>query len=196
MRGRLEVVVHDLQSLKIAHITGSFSGRKVGDASSLQPEETTDLDQDVIGPYYRRNPDGRDLTSVTAVIRNVASEPVALICVNMDTSLIQHDVAQLEAVVASLKTLAARPSETDRLAPIYGDSWQLSIDATLKEFMASRGLAPGAWDRIPARDVIDFLDQKNCFSLQRAIPHVAKLIGISRATVYKHLKASRMARSS
>ena len=87
----VEIAVHDLNEGKIVALYHNISKRKVGDISPLH-ELNVETKQfpDFFNPYYKKNWDGRDLKCTSITVRDDKKHPIALICINVDTSFFQE----------------------------------------------------------------------------------------------------------
>lgn len=84
-----EVVLHDLSLLpnSIVAIHGDVTGRRVGDpATDLLLQKAVSGDFEHLVGYETTLPDGRRMKSSTMVIRDIAGNPVAALCINTDLS--------------------------------------------------------------------------------------------------------------
>ena len=85
-----EVVLHDPATDEVAAIWNPLSGREPGDPSLLgELDELTATARDVYGPYPKTLPDGRRLSSVSAVIRDDDGKPAYVLCVNVDRTAVR-----------------------------------------------------------------------------------------------------------
>lgn len=182
-RPHVEVVVHDLLTMKIAHIANPISKRKVGDSSSGDrfPDET--LTQPVIGPYRKTNTDGRNMRCITAVIRDEKGNPRGMLCVNFD-------VTMLERVRDSLGTLAFLPPSPEPES-FFHDNWRQVLEQIVSHHETALGMSARALDANGRRELIARLHEARILDIRNAAPAVASRIGISRALLYKYLKEIR-----
>lgn len=183
--GRLEVVLHDLETDSIAHIAGAFSNRVAGDPSLLA-EEAAQIDrggQDVIGPYGKRHWDGQRLKSVSAVIRDGAGRAVALLCINMKAGEIEAAAELLRSLTGAFTDPAAQPLVT-------GD-WREAAHSLIAETLAARGTTFAAAGRTDRVAVLHALEGAGILRIRGAADHVARILGISRASLYAALKQVR-----
>ena len=126
-----EVVLHDLETQKIVHITGHLSQRQVGDASFLDDFDLRKDPGPVFGPYRKTNPDGRQIKSISVVLHGDAGQPARLLCINMDTS-------RFEAAHAVLSTFISVPTE-DRGNPL-ADDWLDNLNRFVADWRISNGI--------------------------------------------------------
>lgn len=183
-RPHAEVVVHDLASDRIVHIANAFSGRRAGDPSLTEIESLAGFDKPVIGPYPKRNFDGRRLKSVTAVVPDAAGRPVGLVCINVDVSM-------FEAVAAAARGFLDF-GETRPAALMAGD-WREEANAIIGDYLFERGLALSALSAEQRAEVVALLDARGFFSMRNAADQLARSLGVSRATLYATLKTVRAA---
>ena len=179
-----EVVIHDLASGQIAYIANNISRRQVGDPSLNDLQDIGDLDEDVIGPYGKTNFDGRSLKSVTAVLRNQQQQPYGLMCINFDIALFESARTILSALT-SLHTIGQQPPA------LFRADWQESVNKAIAEHLKNKGLAMSALAKQDHAEIIATLDRDGFLAIRNVVPYLANLFGISRATVYKHLKKAR-----
>ncbi|GAA3389379.1 helix-turn-helix transcriptional regulator [Cryptosporangium minutisporangium] len=174
-----EVAVHDLATERIAALWNPLSGRAIGDDSLLDELPVAPGDAPVIGPYEKVLPDGRRCTSVSAVLRDTAGEPRALLCVNLDRS----DLDRIAALSGALFA-ATQP----RPPALFDRDWREQIALRVHEF---RRTHPEPLDRDARRDLIAQLDREGLFAVRRSADLAAEALGVSRATVYALLKEVR-----
>jgi predicted transcriptional regulator YheO len=179
----VEVVIHDLSSQSIAYIANPLSKRAVGDDSALEdiafePGET------VIGPYEKLNWDGARMRAVSVVARDAADTPVGMVCVNFS-------LAAFEGARAALDLLLANPMVAPQPEKLFRDDWQERINIFLQGWLAERGLVLMALSRGQKRELIEALHAEGAFRGRSAAPYVANVLGLSRATVFSHLKVLR-----
>jgi len=184
LKPHAEVVIHDLRTQTIAYIANNLSRREVGGSSLAELKDIGSLGADVIGPYRKTNFDGRQLKSITSVLRNTAGEPFGLLCINFD-------IAPIEAARDALNLLAAFQGAGAQPSALFRADWQETVNAAIADFLGERGLAASALAREDHTALVERLEQEGYFSIRNLVPYLARLLGISRATVYKHLREAR-----
>jgi len=184
LKPHAEVVIHDLRTQAIAYIANNLSRREVGGSSLAELKDIGSLGADVIGPYRKTNFDGRQLKSITSVLRNTAGEPFGLLCINFD-------IAPIEAARDALNLLAALQGAGAQPSALFRADWQETVNAAIADFLGERGLAASALAREDHAALVEMLEQEGYFSIRNLVPYLARLLGISRATVYKHLREAR-----
>ena len=184
LKPHAEVVIHDLRTQTIAYIANNLSRREVGGSSLAELKDIGSLGSDVIGPYRKTNFDGRQLKSITAVLRGKADEPFGLLCINFD-------IAPIEAARDTLNLLAAFQGAGAQPSALFRADWQETVNAAIADFLGERGLAASALAKEDHAALVEMLEQEGYFSIRNLVPYLARLLGISRATVYKHLREAR-----
>jgi predicted transcriptional regulator YheO len=113
-----EVVLHDPATDSVTAIWNPLSRRTVGDPSLLgELDELSPVGPDVYGPYPKSLPDGRRLSSVSAVIRDDEGRPDAVLCVNVDRSAFDAAARILAAFAAPVTVQPRRwPSSSVTMA--------------------------------------------------------------------------------
>ncbi|MEZ2218834.1 transcriptional regulator [Rhizobium sp. RCC_161_2] len=179
-----EVVIHDLKTEKIVHIANNISRRQVGGSSLTDLKDIGALDADVIGPYRKTNFDGRRLKSVTSVLREQDGVPFGLLCINFD-------IDPMESAREALSLLTAFQGGGTQPTALFQSDWQETVNAAIADFLAERGLAASALAKEDHVGLVEVLEREGYFAIRNLVPYLARLLGISRATVYKHLREAR-----
>ena len=175
-----EVVLHDLATQSVAYIANNFSKRELGDDSGLDELENTP-DATVIGPYEKLNWDGRQLRSISVVLRDDAGTTLGMMCVNLDISVFEGARAALDLFLSGSK-LVAQP------ALLFEDDWQERINRFIHGWLQQRQLSLSILNREHKRELVEALLHEGAFRGKNAANYVANVLGMGRATVFKHLK--------
>lgn len=184
LRPYAEVVLHDLEAEEIAYIANPISRRAPGD-SSLTDLIGVDVDGcEVIGPYPKTNPDGRSLKSITAILRDKQGQPYGLLCINIDVSMFET-LESLAKAFLRLDDGKARPSA------LFEKDWREEANEIIGKFLADRGEVARKLSYEDRLQIIGELDVRGLFNVRNAVPYIARLLGVSRATLYKSLKDAR-----
>lgn len=178
----VEVVIHDLASEAIAHIANPQSRRTPGDPSQLE-ELDFNPSQRVIGPYEKTNWDGRRMKCVSIVLRE-ADRPIGMMCINVD-------VSAFDQVRRALDGFLGAPPQDDNVRALFVHDWHERINRFVTEWCAERNIQLANIDRASRRELIGGLNGIGAFQARRAPAYVARILGVSRATVYNELSALR-----
>jgi len=181
----VEVVLHDIRRNRIAAIFNSFSQRKPGDDSLIEDAQGLARSAAVHGPYdEKRGADGRRIRYVSSVLRDDRGEAAGLMCINFDVSVL----GEIHGAIEGLLSSTADSAEFDQL---FADDWQARINAFVREYLQEKSRALSSLRPAERAELVAALHGAGAFRAKNAANHVADVLGISRATVYKYLsKAS------
>ncbi len=180
----VEVVLHDLETGEIAHIANSYSKRRAGDASLTDDGIGADAGADVIGPYAKRNWDGRRLKSITAVLRDGSGKAIGLFCIN-------QDIETFAALGDQLKSLVTLPEAPPTSSVLMADDWRETINGVIGDYLSKRGTSLAGLASGDIDDLLLRLEASGIFEIRKAIPYVAEILRLSRATIYNRLARAR-----
>lgn len=178
-----EVVLHSFDDIgrsivKIvnSHITGRSVGAPVTDLGLRVLEAAKKGDSDVVGPYFSEL--GRKtLRSVTVLLRDDEGEPSGFLCVNMDITAPFVDIARAY--------LPESPESREAASEPTVEHFSASIRDLVRQALSLSGEAGGS-DR--TRSMIEELNKKGIFVMKGAVEIAAEELGVSRHTVYYHLR--------
>jgi len=178
-----EVVLHDPATDSVLAVWNPLSRRTVGDPSLLgELDELTPVGADVYGPYPKSLPDGRRLSSVSAVIRDDEGRPEAVLCVNVDRSAFDAAARILAAFAAPV---------TEQPAALFARDWTEQLNETVANFVRDQGTTLAGLSKSDRQELVARLDAAGVFDQRRAVPTVARAIGVSRSAVYQLLALTR-----
>ncbi|MFJ3449918.1 transcriptional regulator [Pseudomonas sichuanensis] len=176
-----EVVLHDLRSQKIDYIANNLSKREVGDDAALEDLLEPGTDETNIGPYEKLNWDGQKIRSLSTVLRDSAGKPLAVLCINLNISLFENARAALDLFLSPSR-LIPQPDA------LFRDDWQERINTFLNGWLREHQLSLSVLNRDHKRELVLALHAEGAFKGKSAANYVANVLGMGRATVYKHLK--------
>jgi predicted transcriptional regulator YheO len=177
-----EVVIHDLATDTIAAIYNPISKREVGDPSffdgvEFKPEEK------FIGPAEKINHDGRKLKSVSIILRNDEKKAIGTICINMDISVFERYRDTLQLFLSNND--GPLP---DHRQEFFKDSMDDQISIFIQNYCRENNLSFDALSKNDKQELIFKLKENGAFNAKNATTYIARVLNISRATVYNYLK--------
>lgn len=182
-----EVVLHDPVTDEVIGIWNAFSERSVGDPSLLgELAEQTATGPDVYGPYPKSLPDGRRLSSVSAVLRDDAGEPEVVLCVNVDRSAFEEASRILAAFAAPV---VGQPRV------LFEHDWTETLNQLVGDYVRERGVTIDRLTKENRLELIAQLDKAGVLSQRRGVPAVARTLRISRSALYQLITQSRKERA-
>ena len=176
-----EVVLHDLRRQKVDYIANNLSKRGIGDESALEDMLSDDVSEVNIGPYEKLNWDGQKIRSLSTVLHDHNGRRLAVLCINLNISLFENAKAALDLFLSPSKLIPQPDS-------LFRDDWQERINTFLHAWMRERQLSLNLLTRDHKRELVLALHAEGAFKGKSASNYVANVLGMGRATVYKHLK--------
>lgn len=180
----VEAVLHDLDSGLIFHIANAFSKRRAGDSSLNEAGLVSSLDGLVIGPYGKSNWDGHRLKAITSVLRDADGKPIGLLCIN-------HDIEAFAGILDQLTSMVDIAAPMPKTSALMAEDWREAVNAVIGDFLATRRTSLAGLTSTEMDDLIGLLDARGVFAIRKAVPYVAEILKLSRATIYNRLGATR-----
>ncbi|MEX3960011.1 transcriptional regulator [Trinickia sp. EG282A] len=175
-----EVVIHDLHDQKVLYLANNLSKREIGDDSALEEIDHSARER-VIGPYEKLNWDGRKMRCVSNVLFDDRGQPAGMMCINFNIAAFEDVRSALDLFIKGAGVVA-QPDE------LFRDDWQERINTFLHGWLRERQVALNALTRDHRRELVEALYAEGAFRGKSSANYVAKVLGMGRATVYKHLK--------
>lgn len=175
-----EVIIHDLKSQEIQHISNSFSKRDKGFPSYLEGVELKPL-QDVIGPYEKINWDSRRLKSISVVLKNSAGDPVGLMCINLDISVADELNRMLSAFISPENIVP----QTENL---FKNDWHEKVNLYIHSWAKDNKKRVQNLTLADKRTLVKCLYKQGAFNNPKSHDYVGGVLALSRATIFKYLK--------
>lgn len=182
---RCEVVIHDLtqpESSVVYVVNGKVSGRRIGQSFDHLVKNVLlnkDFERDRVMNYHFTTDDGRLFKSSSSLIRDENGTVVGMLCVN-------YDISHLRSLQQELNSFLGETGDQDNrennelpqdVAAIFDD---LLMRIVGKQDVKNLS-------RKKSVDLIRFMDEKGIFLVKGAVDKVAKLLGVSKVTVYSYL---------
>jgi predicted transcriptional regulator YheO len=180
----VEAVLHDLETGLIFHITNAFSKRRSGDGSLNEAGLVSSLVEDVIGPYGKSNWDGRRLKAITSVLRDADGNPIGLLCIN-------HDIEAFAGIFDQLKSMMDIAAPMPKTSALMAEDWREAVNSVIGEFLTTHRTSLAGLTSADMDGLITLLDARGVFAIRKAVPYVAEILKLSRATIYNRLGSIR-----
>ncbi|MBU1564387.1 MAG: PAS domain-containing protein [Proteobacteria bacterium] len=184
-----EACVHDLTSLRssLVYIQGDVTHRRPGAPATdllVKMINSTGETGDVHS-YRTTSSEGRSLKSTTTLIRDGDGRAVAAFCINFDTTEF-YNVGQALLPFIGTPEIGAPPSP-ETFAHSAGET----VDALFHNAVLEIGKHQTTMNVDERKRLIAALDADGLFQFKGAVEQVAKMMGITRFTVYNYLKKAR-----
>jgi predicted transcriptional regulator YheO len=178
-----EVVLHDPVTDEVVGIWNAISERSVGDPSLLgELREVTETGVDVYGPYPKSLPDGRWLSSVSAVLRDEDGKPDVVLCINVDRTAFDEASRILAAFAAPV---VGQPRV------LFEHDWSEALNEIIADHVRRRGVTVERLTKQDRLELLAHLDKAGVLSQRRGVPAVARALRISRSALYQLIAQAR-----
>lgn len=181
-----ELVLHSLEDYDhsvICIYNGEHTGRKVGapitDLALKMLEQIEKGHEDSV-VYFSRNAKGEPLKSTTLAIRGEGNKVIGLLCINMYMNVPFIDLMNSYVPDSALNSHSFTETYTQNPDEL--------IESTLEEerlsVLSDSTILPSNKNKI----IIERLYDKGIFQLKDSVIKVEKLMGISKNTIYMHIR--------
>ncbi|ASG68670.1 hypothetical protein CDV26_09950 [Francisella halioticida] len=180
-----EVVIHDLNKQQIKAIFNPISKREVGDSSYMDDIDLDVYDElpKVIGPYEKLNYDGRKIKSIITVIESDEGDVIGTLCMNLDISVFDKYQGLINIF---LKNNDYKMSEQKQ--SLFKDTLYEKINKFVQKYCIEKILCVDNLTRSQKKNLILELKNQGALDGKNASQYVARVLSVSRATVYNYLK--------
>ena len=195
-----EVVLHDLSLLpnSIVAVFGDVTGRRVGDpATDLLLEQAVKGFREHSLGYDTILSDGRRMRSSTMIIRDVAGNPVAALCINTDVSAWMAIRQVAEQMVGSVVDSAAAGQSESSTAPApsgraeSAETFVRDVDELasylIHQAIHDVGIPVSKMKKEHKLAVVRQLKSRGIFMLREAVEMIAESLEVTRFTIYNYL---------
>ena len=184
-----EACVHDLTRLhsSLVYIRGEVTHRSPGAPATDLLVKMVNNQQHLgnVHSYRTVAADGRTLKSTTTLVRDGSGQAVAALCINFDTTELAIAAQALQPFLAPEQAPATPPAET------FAHSTGETVEALFHQAARHIGKHPQTMSRVEKAHLVALLEADGLFHFKGAVEQVAKLLGVTRYTVYNHLKKAR-----
>ena len=186
-----EFVLHSLEDMDrsvIKIINGFHTGRKVGApitdlALSMLSRIEEDTRNDSV-TYFCRNNNGEPLKSTTIVIRGEQKRIIGLLCINFYLSTPFADI--IGGYADGADGLSGNPVfMQENFSPNVEEMVRSAARSARQQVEADGSIPPS----LKNKEIVGSLCQQGIFKLKDAVVIVANELGISKNTVYLHIRA-------
>jgi len=187
-----EVVLHEISdSYKtiVAIHNGHVTGRSVDSPmvnEGLQSVRSKGNNEDHIINYQNKSPNGKILKSSTMLIRDDEDLVIGCLCINLDISdftIARHVLEEMTLIETSEE-------------PFGGDQGTSNVHDVLQQLMAetldNSGKPVAYMNKDEKVAIVRKLDEQGAFLIKGAIDAVAKILCVSRYTIYNYLDEVRV----
>lgn len=190
-----EACVHDLTELpnSLVYIRGQVTNRNPGAPATdllLKMINRKSGDGEDIYNYKTTGTDGKSLKSATTLFRDTTGRPVAALCINFDTTEF-YNASQALTPFLNLPENDSPPS-----VETFAHSASETVEAFLHQAAAEIGKHPSTMNVDERCQFITILKDNSIFQFKGAVEQVARMMGVTRFTVYNYIKKIRTTTST
>ena len=187
-----EVVLHDIrnpQSSVIAIANGHITGRSIGSPMTeygLATLRSGQFDKPIVN-YRKKTRDGRILKSSSLFIKDENGKLIGFLCIN-------YDISELTIARNIINNLANVIEETDfsEEDECFGNTVNEMLSSIVNKALESVGKPVAFISKEEKVNIVQILDEKGVFLIKGAIDYVAKVLCVSRYTIYNYLDETRV----
>ncbi|MFC0522837.1 transcriptional regulator [Pontibacillus salicampi] len=188
MGSRCEVAVHDFRNLdqSLIHLAGSITDREIGSPiTSLVLEQLKNAESNVddFANYKTVSHKGHVMKSSTVFLYDDENEVIGALCVNIDVSLL----IQLGGEIQDFITFNDQRVEKESFYTTVHDVVEDMIEHALQELNKT----PAMLNKEEKIEVIRILEKKGTFLIKGSTEYLAKVLGVSKYTIYNYLQQIR-----
>lgn len=187
-----EVVLHEIKGSKksiVAIYNGHITGRSIGspmlDVGIEAIRKGNDADN--ILNYKNKSSDGKALKSSTMFVRDENEKIIGCLCINIDVS---------EFVVAQKVFEEILQTDSKEEVSMTGDAPNNNVNDVLINIVAvtldNYGKPVAYMNKEEKVSIVKKLDDQGAFLIKGAIDYVAKILCVSRYTIYNYLDEIRV----
>lgn len=188
-----EVILHDIrnpQSSIIAIHNGHVTGRTVGSPMSeygLATLRKGQFDKPIVN-YKKKTKDGRLLKSSSLFIRDESGKLIGFLCINYDIS----EMTVIKNILNDLTHISDEVDFNEESSEGYGNTVNDVLSSIVNKTLESVGKPVAYITKEEKVNIVQMLDDKGVFLIKGAIDYVAKVLCVSRYTIYNYLDEIRV----
>lgn len=182
-----EIVLHSLESLDhsvIKILNGYHTGRREGaPITDLALDMLSRIKESSAAPYisyFTKNKKNEPLKSTTIAIHGERGRIIGLLCMNCYLNTPLSDFIQ--------NLIPRQPQATQAVSETFADTSGDMIEDTVRQVRDQVTASPQVPPHAKNRVIITTLYEKGIFNLKDAVVRTANVLGISKNTVYLHLR--------
>lgn len=183
-----EIVLHSLDNFEhsvINIVHGEHTGREIGAPITnkaldmLEKFNSTGISNET---YYSTNSKGEPLKSTTIAIKGENNRIIGLLCMNyyMNTSFCEFINSFIPSQIPKIENIPV----TETFASNVDDMILSTLEHVRHQVYNDSGISASNKNKA----IINLLYDKGIFQIKDSVPKVADILGISKNTVYLHLR--------
>lgn len=177
-----EVVIHNLETNCIEAIFNNKSKRKCGDDSNIDDVHSFDSGPDCLGgPFLKEGFYGRNVKYTTSVLRDQTGKAIGLMCINFD-------LEPMQSIQNVFSMFMSNHNDSTQIDQLFHDDWKERIQSFVVEYLKQKNRAPDQLTKQERITLVKALIEAGAFKARKAPEFTAKVLGVTRATIYNYIK--------
>lgn len=183
-----EVVLHDIrnpQSSVIAIANGHITGRSIGSPMTeygLATLRKGQFDKPIVN-YRKKTKEGKLLKSSSLFIKDEKGKLIGFLCINYDIS----ELTIARNIINDFTNIIEDADFDEDSGESFGSTVNEMLSSIVNKTLESVGKPVAFISKEEKVNIVQTLDQKGVFLIKGAIDYVAKVLCVSRYTVYNYL---------
>lgn len=190
-----EVVLHDVRNPDnsiVAIANGHVTNRTVGGPMSeygLAALRKGDFSHHKVN-YMKKTNDGRIVKSTSLYIKDEEDKIIGYLCINYDIS----ELKVIKSILNNFMSMSEGEGESDAItdSDSYGDTVNDVLERIVDKTLEATGKPVAFLSKEEKVNMVQLLESKGVFLVKGAIDYVAKILCVSRYTIYNYLEEIRM----
>ena len=188
-----EVIVHDLRhdlDTSIVATGGNVTGRKIGGPMTdlgLRLLKASQQGAKTL-TYQTRTKDGRVLKSSTMFVRDNDQKVVGCLCINCDLT---HWVMAKNMLQRFCETTDFGMSTDGDSPEFFGQDVNEILKVNVDKAVDLTGKPVALMQKEDKLRIVKYLDERGIFLIKKGVPYVARVLNVSRCTVYNYMDEAR-----
>lgn len=188
-----EVVLHDVKNpqnsilcISNGHVTGRVEGGPMSEYG-LQTLRKAQFDKHNIN-YMKKTSDGRILKSSLMFIKDEKGELIGFLCINIDIS----EITVVKNILNDMFGIVTPESSTESQEESFGSTINEVLSNIVNKTLDKFGKPVAFMSKEDKVSIVEVLDEKGVFLIKGAVDYVAKVLCVSRYTIYNYLDEIRV----
>ena len=188
-----EVVLHDVknpQSSIIAIANGHVSGRTVKGPMSeygLKALKKSENSKHQIN-YLKKTSDGKILKASLLYIKDESQDIIGFLCINYDIS----ELTIAQNILDNLTDINNSDSTLDDQEEGFGNTINEVLSNIVNRALDATGKPVAYMSKEEKVNIVEILDDRGVFLIKGAVDYIAKVLCVSRYTIYNYLDEIRV----
>ena len=186
-----EVVLHDWskpESSVVAIFNGHVTNREEKAPTTslgLKLLKQSYLGKDIFLNYRNNEIPNKIIKSTSIAIRDEKGKPIGFLCINLDVTHMMLSRSTLEGIVSMGDPSTNESNEDEQFFETIPDMMEKIIQKASDKI----GKPPAIMQKDEKIAFVRMLDESGLFCIKGSVQHIAKMLGLSKYTIYSYLES-------